>query len=273
MKTLISKEDVLKMSYTDFIGFVNQWNVLPGAYITLSKWAVFSNLHNGSRVVDLACTSGFSSRELAILTGCSGVGVDISKPSIEIAQYNKTEYAQDIDVEYIHADACAFEPKEKFSHVIIGSALKFFPNPQVLIDRIVSTYLIDGGVLLASPFYVTKNIPKDLIERARSVFGITVTTENYKDIMKMYSGFEVLYEDRCTIIKETDKELRHYCDSTINRACAIRNISDPIIKQAMYDRIMEIKRMSNDLRPYQMYSVLILRYRSCTYPCRYTELF
>jgi hypothetical protein len=41
----------------------------------------------------------------------------------------------------------------------------------------------------------------------------------------------------------------------------------------MYDRLYEIKKMSNDLRPYQMYSVLVLRYRKAVYPNRFVELF
>lgn len=273
MSTSISKENILEMSYADFVGFINQWNVLPGAYTTLSKWAKFSNLDRDSRILELACTSGFSSRELANLTGCSGIGIDISKPSIETAQYNKKEYSPDIKIEYLCADAYTFDPEKKFSHVVIGASLKFFANPEALIDRIVHQYLLDGGILLASPFYVTKPVPNELMERARSVFGITITTESYKEIMKMYSGLEILYEDRCHIVKETDEELSHYCNSTIDRASKIRAIPESDTKQVMYDRLMEIKKMSNDLRPYQMYSVLVLRYRSNIYPQRYIELF
>ena len=37
--------DYLKgLSYPDFVGFINQWNVLPGAYTTLSKWIAFSRI-------------------------------------------------------------------------------------------------------------------------------------------------------------------------------------------------------------------------------------
>ena len=269
----ISTEIIRRMPYPDFVGFVNQWNVLPGAYTTLSKWATFSRLDKNSQVIELACTSGFSSRELATLTGCSGVGLDISALSIEMAQHNKKEYAPHIPIEYVRADALTFTPQKKFSHVIIGAALKFFPDPQKVIDRIITAYLVDGGILLASPFYITERIPDDLVEHAKSVFGITITTENYKEIMRLYSGFEILYENRCDTVPETDAELQHYCESTVKRACRIRKIADNEIAYAMHTRLMEIKRMSNDLRPYQKYAVLVLRYRSTVYPYRYAELF
>lgn len=261
------------MSYTDFVGFVNQWNVLPGAYVTLSKWATFSKLNKDSRLLELACTSGFTSRELAILTGCSGVGIDISEPSIEMARYNKNQYAPNIDINYIHADGNTFETDKKFSHVVVGAALKFFPDPQETVKRIISEHLTDGGFLLASPFYVIKDIPEELVERARKTFGITITTEGYKEIMRTYAGFEILFEDRCEIIKESVQELQSYCGNTIERGCKIRNITNPLVKKAMFDRLVDIKSISNDLRPYQMYAVLVLRYRASIYPNRFIELF
>jgi len=268
-----TKEGVLAMSYTDFVGFVNQWNVLPGAYVTLSKWKTYGHVNEHSRILELACTSGFSSRELALLSGCSGVGVDISKPSVEMAEFNKKNYAPHIDIDYIHSDGMLYKPEAKFSHVVVGAALKFFSDQQKIVERIVSFYLEDGGLLLASPFYVTKNVPKDMVEKAKKIFGITITTMGYHEVMKDYRGFEILYEDRCSILQETDDELKHYCESTIERACGIRDITDSETKKAMFGRLMEIKKMSNDLRPYQMYTVLVLRYRSNIYPNRYTELF
>ncbi len=269
----ITKGGILAMSYTDFVGFVNQWNVPPGAYSTLSKWAIFSRLDSNSNLLEMACTSGFSSRELSIMTGCRGTGLDISKPSLEMATHNKEQYAPQVGIKYVHADGDLFSPGEKFSHVVVGAALKFFPRPEETLKTIISSHLQDGGILLASPFYVTRDVPDELIEKAKGVFGIRITTEKYHDVMRMYAGFEVLYEDRCSIEPETPEELEHYCASTIERAASLRGVADPEVKEVMYKRLMDIKIMSNELRPYQMYSVLVLRYRSQIYPARYTELF
>ena len=37
------------------------------------------------QVLDLACSNGFSSREAAKITQCSGIGIDISASAISIA--------------------------------------------------------------------------------------------------------------------------------------------------------------------------------------------
>ena len=268
----VSVEEIESMSYPDFVGYINQWNVLPGAYSTLSKWKVFSNLNESSNLLEIGCTTGFSSRELALMSNCRGKAFDISRNSVEAAIRNKEKYAPEIKIDYEVKDAYKYKSSQKFSHIVIGAALKFFPDPEKLIDKIVSL-LTDGGVLLASPFYIKKPLPSNLIAEFEKVFGIRPTTEGYKDVMKLYRGFEILYEDRNDLIKETEEELEHYCSSTIERVCKEKNILDEDVRDAMYNRLLEIKRMSNRLRDYQGYCVLVLRYRKDIYPKRYVELF
>ncbi len=260
------------ISYTDFVGLINQWNVLPGSYTTLSKWRVFSQLKSSSRLLEIACTTGFSSRELAIQSGCSGLGVDISEKSVDMANYNKKHYAATCDLSYQVADGYTFSSDKKFTHIVVGAALGFFSSPKKMLDHCVSL-LEDGGYILASPFYVVDTIPSELIERAQSVFGITPTQVSYKEIMKHYRDLEVIYEDRSELIQETEEELEHYCTSTIKRAEKMLGVTDSSVLDAMYARLFKIKKMSNDLRPYQRYCTLVLRYRSDIYPNRYVELF
>ncbi len=268
----ITSNDILNMPYTDFVGFINQWNVLPGAFNTLSKWKVFSNLNENSRILEIACTTGFSSRELAIMSNCSGKAFDLSKKSIEAAIENKEKYAPNINIDYFVEDGYKFKSKEKFNHIILGASLKFFPKPEEML-KICLDHLEDDGFILASPFYIKSPIPESLISEFKKVFGIRPTIESYKDIIKMYEGLEVVYEEKNELVEETKEELEHYCHSTIERVCKEKKIEDKELYDIMYKRLMEIKVMSNKLRPYQKYSVLVLRYRKEIYPNRYVELF
>src|SRR3989344_1747346 len=206
----ITVEDIEKMSYPDFVGFINQWNVLPGAHVTLSKWRVFSQIDSKSRILEVACTTGFSSRELALMTGCSGQAFDISQTSIDAANHNKNVYAPQIKIGYTREDGYKFQTSERFTHILVGGALKFFPRPQEMLDKCVNL-LIDGGYLLASPFYIQTPIPESLVTEFQSVFGMKPTTEPYKDIMKLYKGFEIIYEEHNELGQETSEELSHYC--------------------------------------------------------------
>ncbi|MDI6738289.1 MAG: class I SAM-dependent methyltransferase [Nanoarchaeota archaeon] len=272
MKGIHSAKEINGMPYTDFVGFINQWNVLPGAHTTLSKWAIFSKMDKNSNILEIACSTGFSSRELAILTGCRGKAFDISKSSVKAAVYNKKAYAPNTRISYFIKDGYQFKSSQKFSHIIIGAALRFFPEPERMLNKCISL-LKEGGIILASPFYIKSRIPKKLILEFKKVFGIQPTIESYKNIMKTYQGLEILFEERNNLLKETKEEIKHYCHSTIKRVCKLRNISDKRLYNAMFQRLYKIKIMSNKLRPYQGYSVLVLRYRSNVYPNRYVELF
>lgn len=268
----ITPEYVRSLSYTDFVGLINQWNVLPGSYVTLSKWAKFSDLNPQSRLLEVACTTGFSSRELSTLSGCGGEGFDISEKSVEMANYNKEKYAPNINFYYRVADGYAFEATHPFTHIVVGASLGFFPDPQKMLSKCISM-LCDGGCILAAPFYITKPIPGTLIKRAEKIFEITPTQVPYKEIMKLYNKLEILFEEHNSLIEETDDELHYYCKSTVDRACQMLDINDKDVYGAIYDRLFDVKKMSNDLRPYQRYVVLVLRYRKSVYPNRFVELF
>jgi SAM-dependent methyltransferase len=225
-----------------------------------------------SRLLEVACTTGFSSRELAILTGCKGKGFDLSEKSIEMAEYNKKRYAPKINFSYEVADGYKYSVNKKYSHIAVGASLKFFPDPEKMLGRCIEM-LKDNGYLLASPFYVTDQIPDNLVRRFKKIFDITPTNVSYKEIMSLYNKLEVIYENRNKLVKETEDELIHYCHSTTKRACEIRNIDDNKVYHSMFNKLLEVKKMSNDLRPYQEYSVLVLRYRKSVYPNRFVELF
>lgn len=268
----LTAKEISALSYTDFVGLVNQWNVPPGSLSTLNKWRVFSNLNEKSNLLEIACTTGFSSRELSLSSGCRSVGIDISEASVNAASKNKQGYAAQSNLEYKVADAYSYKEARPFTHVVVGAALKFFPDPHKLLSHIVSLYDSEG-YLLACPFYIQEPIPNDLVERFRNVFGITPTTEGYKDVMNVYKGLEIIYQDHMEIHSETESELEHYCQSTISRQLKEDGVNKQEIFDVCYDRLLKIKTMSNLLRPYQKYTTLVLRYREDIYPNRYIELF
>jgi len=268
----ITPSEIKKLSYVDFISLINQWNVPPGAYVTLSKWVNFGMVDEASSLLEVACTTGFSSREMAVLSGCRAMGFDLSENSVVAARRNAEGYAPKNNLRYEQANGLSFNSDEVFSHVVVGASLGFFPSAEEMVEKCTS-WLQDGGCLLASPFYAVKSVPDELVEKCRQVFGITVTVRPYDEIMKPYRSLELLYEDRCSLRKESEEELHYYCRSTIDKACKELGIEDGDLYSAMYDRLMEIKKTTNELREYQEYAVLVLRYRQSVYPDRYTELF
>ncbi|WP_350307480.1 class I SAM-dependent methyltransferase [Photorhabdus viridis] len=265
-------ENIENLSYTDFVAFVNQTNVPPGSFSTVTKWMNNSNLSKDSNVLEIACTTGFSILNLVKNSGCSGVGIDISESSINRAKENSISMGLNSKTQFINMDATKYTSDRKYTHIVVGAGLGFFPKPDLMIKQM--EFLFDEeGYLLASPFYVTSEIPKNLVESAKNIFGITPTNIGYKDVMALYNNFNIHYEDRIIPEMETESELTHYCESTIIRACKIYNITDEEYYSVMYNRLYKIKEMSNKLRPYQGYSVIVFSYDKKIYPNRYVELF
>lgn len=264
--------EIKRMTYTQFVAFIDQWNVPPGALNTINQWAVFGHVDAKSNLLEIACTTGLSSREIARITGCSSTGIDICEDSIRSAIMNADIYGKGLDLKYICGDACEYNTDEKFSHVIIGASLGFFKEPQKMLDRIIS-FFDNSGYLLASPYYSSGVMPDSLKKECQRVIGIRPTTTSYDAVRNMYANFEIAYENRCSIVLETKEQMEKYTHDSIQRACELRRITSKDVEKAMYDRLYEIKDVSNELHQYQAYSVLVLRYLSGVYPNKFLELF
>ena len=109
---------------------------------------------------------------------------------------------------------------------------------------------------------------------AESTFGILPTTAGYDEILQPYTTFEIMHESRKTLVLEPESQIERYCHATIARAAELHDRQDDRVwKQQQFERLFSIRRVSNTLREYQGYMVLVLRYRSSVYPNRYVELF
>lgn len=265
-------EEVWSAPYPDFIAMVNQTNVPPGAHTTLNTWALHSRLGPESTLLDVACTTGFTSRELARLTGCAAVGFDLSKDAVALACYNHHTTAPELDLSYVQADGRTFDPGRRFTHIAVGAALGFFPDPAAMAARLLH-HLHDGGHILAAPFWSDADLPEQIADLRRDVFGITSPLEARHQALTLFHGLDVLHQQDHHITPETDEDIDHYCASTITRACAQAGVDDSAVREAMLDRLRQIKHATNRLRKYLRYSVLVLRYNAADHPARYVELF
>jgi len=270
----VTAAQIKKMSYTEFVGEINQWNSLPGGVSTINMWRVFGQVNTDSRYLDIACTTGLKSRTMSAMTGCQAYGIDISHNSIEAARFNAKKYTPLSQVSYAVQDGTEFKPKYKFTHVSFGASLRFFQNPQKMIDNLTSNIFEEKGTILASEFFVHTQIPQGLIDDFYKIFDIYPTNSIYKDVMTMYKGFDIFYESKHSPTPETTEELEHYCHSTISKYESEKQIKlDEEVFNIMYGRLFQIKKMSNILREYQQYNVLVMNYDKKVYPNRYIELF
>lgn len=264
--------DLATASYTDFVGHINQTNVPPGSLVTVNRWVVHGFVRPDSFAVELGCTTGFNLRELSRLSGCSGVGVDISESSVRSARTNAARMPGGSErLSYEVADGDSYVPSRPATHVLVGAALGFFPDPARTV-RHMTSYLVDGGRLLACPYYIRKELPGELVKEAQAVLGITPTLAPYKSIMRAYKDLRISYEERLTCEPETEEEMHHYTRCTTERYVATGG-GRAEQYDLVYQRLYRIKQVCNRLHEHHAYSVLVLEYLKSEYPNRYVELF
>ena len=80
-----TKEEIKKMSYTDFISLIKEENRPSGGKKTIREIAINSFINENSNVLEIGCTNGFSSLEINKITNCNVVGIDINKHSVKNA--------------------------------------------------------------------------------------------------------------------------------------------------------------------------------------------
>ncbi|MEV6818513.1 class I SAM-dependent methyltransferase [Nocardiopsis dassonvillei] len=265
-------EDVWAAPYPDFVAMINQTNVMPGAYTSINTWALHSRMDERSTLLDVACTTGFTSRELASLTGCAAVGFDLSADAVAVAKYNHARSRPHLSLDYIRADGTTFVPNQRFTHIAVGAALGFFPDPDAMAERLVR-FLHDGGYILASPYWSDIELPSDIVELRREVFGITSPLPTRCAAMVPFHGLRILHEEDHRPIQEPAADIDAYCVATVERACQQSQITAADVREAMVERLRGIKDATNRLRPHLRYSTLVASFDSAEYPRRYVELF
>ena len=75
--------EIEKLSYTDFVSLLQEENRPPGGKKTVREVILNSFVDRQSNVLEIGCTNGFTSLEIARLIGCQVIGVDISSSSIQ----------------------------------------------------------------------------------------------------------------------------------------------------------------------------------------------
>jgi SAM-dependent methyltransferase len=77
---------IKKTSYPALVGYLRQENSPSWREKTIRYWINKGSIEEKSSILDLACSTGYSSRNAAKLTGCSGIGIDVEVCAIESAK-------------------------------------------------------------------------------------------------------------------------------------------------------------------------------------------
>lgn len=158
-----------------------QINTPPGSYLTVKEWARNSFVNPQSTILEVGCSTGFISIEMARYTGATCVGVDLHEGSIATARRNVDKYIAD-KVSFQQGDAGSLPFADNFfSHVVISGHLPFIQTDErrkhvVKALRVLKPW----GHLLIALYYYHSPPPQQLVDEFNTKIGTKLSSDGTK---------------------------------------------------------------------------------------------
>lgn len=255
----LNQNEVLRLSYPDFVGFIGQNNTPPGGEATLARWIELAQICQESHLLDLACSTGFSSRIIARRTGCSGVGIDLSQKAIDAAHDEVEKDGLRGRVLFQVGDATAIPfSDDAFSHIVAGSSFGFISERSKALSE-CKRALKRGGNLCIGTFYYHRSPPNVLLESVREGVGFLPDRKWSRKWWHSFFGQEL------TLKQEEDYELRTLSDSDVTstawetifkKSQALQDQTDEI-RQTCFERFNKTRLVLNEHRKYQRLDISV----------------
>lgn len=263
----MSPSDIHKLDYSRFVGLIKERNRPSGGIRSVREVATHAGLGTNSRVLEIGSNTGFTSVNLAMLTGASVLGVDLNAESVEEARRYATSMGVDDRVTFEQGDALALaSASELYDLVWVSNVTSFVDDKERLLEQIMDR-IRPGGTLAAIPIYYITEPSADLIEEVGEAIGtaITVTTKSQwsklfesvrgasGDAWERYLDIDYEYDDR------SDADIDRYCHE-LSRAERNPDLDGPQ-RAALADRFSYFMRLFNHNLRHAGFSVQLYQRR------------
>lgn len=202
--------------YLSAVAKSGQVNTPPGSYLTVKEWAQHSFMNQQSKVLEIGCSNGFISIELARYTGATCVGIDLHDQSIQSAIQNIDRYVTD-RVSFQQGDAGQLSFKDgSFSHVVISGHLPFIESTRRR-EHIHEALRVLGswGYLLVALYYYHAPPPQKLIDEFNAKIGTQLSSNGDKAYWtQLFDGFPLTleYEAEYEVLPGDEVRTREYVE-------------------------------------------------------------
>ncbi len=254
-----SIDEIENMSYVDLLAYMGESNLPPGGFAGISNLVDFCHIHERSRVLHVGSSAGFLSRELARITGCSVVGVDISEKMVESAKKNAADEGLANQCSYICKDICLYESNNPYDVVLTGGSMAFIRDHEKALDSMVSNVKPYGFVGLCELSY-HKSPPEELRDRIASIIcnDVPEYSLNYwSDLASSHKGLHLWKTDMRPAGSASESNLDSYC--TRMSEWAARGWSSAA-KEALASRIRDYMKPFNENMAYLTAITLVYRF-------------
>src|SRR5882724_4300043 len=238
-------------SYSEFVALIEQENAPPGGIDTIDEWVEHGVINSSAVVLDLACSTGFSGREVSRRTRCCTVtGLDL----VPIALTTATRMSRRSSAErpkYVCGDAASLPfGGQQFSHVLAGSCVGFIAERQSAL-REVKRVLRRGGSSCVASFCYCDEPPAALLDEVETAIGYRPDRSRDLEYWLRFFGseFTLSYLRPARLAVMADAEVEPWVASLVR--CSEIAREDNEIAEVVHERLLQIQRCLNRHRLYQ----------------------
>lgn len=205
-------QDIRKMSYNELIGLVRETNRPPGGRSSVAEVAHAAFLRPGKRVLDIGCSTGYTSVELAMSTGADIVGIDINPLSITECRSRADSLSlNNVSFQVADATALPFEP-QTFDLVFCGNVTSLIQNG----DKAVSEYLRvlrPGGSLAAIPMYYVDPPSVEMVEQVRAAIQVPIAVKFRREATDFFMrpDLEIAHQSHWRFERKSEADVDAFC--------------------------------------------------------------
>lgn len=216
----IDANQIETLPYVELMALLQETNRPPGGLGSLLEVRALCNLLPTHVGLDVGCNTGFVAFELAALTGCRMIGIDLSEAMVTAANARRAinPHANLLSFRVADAHSLPFDDAE-FDFVICGGSLPFMAKPSRVV-REMHRVVRPGGFLISIDFFYKAPPPPDLLADLSRVLGFRIKPRDAKCWRELFDapGVEPVLCHARPASPVEDRRIGVYVESLMARA-------------------------------------------------------
>ncbi|CAK6686921.1 class I SAM-dependent methyltransferase [Synechococcus sp. BA-124 BA4] len=260
----ITPLDIEKLSYTDFVSLLHEENRPPGGKKTVREIILNSFVDRQANVLEVGCTNGFTSLEVARLIGCQVTGVDISSSSVQNSIDRLERSCTPGNVKFLVESVYDLPfDNNLFDLVVLSNAISFIEDQKTALDECIRV-IKPWGFLAVVPIWYKVDPPEEIVDQVSTIIGVKIKIRKKADWINFLnqSGLEMYYSCDYHFDTQSPEIISQYVDEICKKE-HLQKYPEYVVKDISDRWKMTIEVFNQNLR-YAAYSVLLLRKRAET---------
>ncbi len=161
MSDELSLEEVERLGYYDFMGYMGVPFFNIGGFASIDRLAELCKITKETRILEVGCGTGANACYLAEKFGCTVVGIDLAEHMVEQATRRATELGLTDRVSFSVGDAYRLDfPDATFDAVVTVFVSQFLDPAKAFPE--FGRVLRDGGRLGVNEMYRAEDVPPEV---------------------------------------------------------------------------------------------------------------